>query len=140
MPTVIWPCCVCVVRASLSTLTTMDVLLMATIAPTKPPCRGCDARMTGRRAGEEAASQAGDMLQHRHKAGRKTGGKAHLCGAGADELGPHTREHGRQRGLQQAAEQRDVAHGAQLGEGELEAEGEEQQLHAQLGHRLDLRT
>jgi hypothetical protein len=59
---------------------------------------------------------------------------AHLCGACADELGAHARQNGRQRGLQQAAKQRDVAHGAQLGEGELQAEGEEQQLHAQLRH------
>ena len=116
--------------------------------------------------------------------------RAHLRGAGADELGAQASKHCKQRCLQKASEQRDVAHlvgieggqkgsgggqsrhnqgippshasqrctvllrctraspspapslshRSELGDGKLQPQGEQEQLHAQLGHRLDLQA
>lgn len=65
--------------------------------------------------------------------------RAHLRRGGADELGADARQRGKQRSLQQAAQQRHVTHRPQLGQREFQPQREQQQVHAQLRHRLDLR-
>lgn len=80
------------------------------------------------------------LTQLAHPPAPHTRSATHLRGPGANELGAHPSQRRKQRSLQQAAQQRHIAHGPQLGEGELQAQGEQQQLHAQLGDRLDLQA